>query len=59
MEAAKAWNRCRDAQQSVIEERTKFPLRDTRHARVPSSLSYSLILSTIKARAFGRGISLT
>jgi hypothetical protein len=59
MEAAKAWSRCRDAQQSAIEERTKCPLRDTKHARVPSSLSYSLILSTIKARAFGRGISVT
>ena len=59
MEAAKAWNRGRDAQQSAIEERTKCTLRDTRHARVLSSLSYSLILATIRARAFGRGISLT
>jgi hypothetical protein len=28
MEAAKAWNRCRDAQQSAIEERTRWPHRD-------------------------------
>jgi putative transposase len=25
MEAAKVWNRCRDWQQSMIEERTKWP----------------------------------
>ena len=28
MEAAKAWNRCQDAQQSAIEERTRWPHRD-------------------------------
>jgi putative transposase len=28
MEAAKAWNRCRDAQQSAMKERTKWPVRD-------------------------------
>jgi hypothetical protein len=59
MEAAKACNRCRDAQQSAMKERTKWPLRDTKHAQMLSSLSYSLILSTIKARAFDRGVSVT
>ena len=34
MEAAKAWNRCRDAQQSAIEERTKWPHRDMLHQRM-------------------------
>jgi hypothetical protein len=28
MEAAKMWNRCRDAQQSAMKERTKWPDRD-------------------------------
>jgi hypothetical protein len=28
MEAAKVWNRCRDAQQSAMKERTKWPDRD-------------------------------
>ena len=31
MEAAKAWNRCRDAQQSASEERTMWPHRDMPH----------------------------
>jgi hypothetical protein len=34
MEAAKVWNRCRDLQQSSIEERTKWPHRDMLHQRM-------------------------
>jgi hypothetical protein len=34
MEAAKVWNRCRDWQQSAIEERTKWPHRDMLHQRM-------------------------
>ena len=28
MEAAKLWNRCRDAQQSAMKERTQWPNRE-------------------------------
>jgi putative transposase len=39
MEAAKVWNRCRDAQQSAMKERTKWPDRD--------------MLQTLTKRRFG------
>jgi transposase len=34
MEAAKVWNRCQDAQQSAMKERTKWPHRDMLHQRM-------------------------
>ena len=34
MKAAKVWNRCRDAQQSAMKERTKWPHRDMLHQRM-------------------------
>ena len=34
MEAAKVWNRCRDAQQPAMKERTKWPHRDMLHQRM-------------------------
>jgi hypothetical protein len=34
MEAAKVWNRCRDAQQSAMKERSKWPHRDMLHQRM-------------------------
>jgi hypothetical protein len=42
--SGEVWNRCQDAQQSAIEERTKWPHRDMLHQRM-SQWEYGNLLA--------------
>jgi Putative transposase DNA-binding domain len=56
MEAAKVWNRCRDWQQSAIEERTKWPHRDMLHQRM-SQWEYGKDIEYLDEKSEQTGIS--
>jgi hypothetical protein len=56
MEAAKVWNRCRDAQQSAMKERTKWAHRDMLHQRM-SQWEYGKDIEYLDYKSKHAGIS--
>jgi transposase len=56
MEAGKVWNRCRDAQQSAMKERTKWEHRDVLHQRM-SQREYGKDIEYLGYKSEHAGIS--